>query len=324
MSHAGQYSNIETPELQRLFEDTKDIEIKFKILTELKLREESNAVVEAISIATQLQLPFTDDEHSPLPNLFLRSNLFSAGKTHGKTDTPIRDFKITCYQPEKEQLLVTAYRSFNQLDLDLLIVLLNLQQEQNSHLVKVTAYELIKKVKGKGEGKNQYKATKEQLELLRNANIKLKFNEYTFVGGIINNAFFDDNLQHYIIELNPKLQPLFSKNSWTALDIQIRNNLTSNLAKWLHGFYSSHINSNLPIKTETIYKLCGATDKDVAQWNRIRLTKALAELQDTYSKLKLKFEFELNKGLLKVKKSQSNSQNKSIKSKIIRTKKLQK
>lgn len=323
MSHTRAYSAISTPELQKLLEASVDSIIKFKILSEIKQREESSAVVEAITIATQLHLPFTDNEHSPLPNLFLRSNLFSASKTHGKKDTPIRDFKITTYQPGKEELLVTAYRSFNQSDLDVLLVLIQLQQEQQSHFIKITAYELAMKITG-FHGKNQYEAIKEQIKLFRNANIELKFNNYEFVGGILNNAFFDNEQQHYVIEFNPKLQPLFSKNSWTALDIKIREKLSSNLAKWLHGFYSSHLNSNIPIKTETIYNLCGATDSSMRRWNSVRLVDALENLKDVYAGLNLKFEFELNNGLLKIKKSQSKSQNKSIKFKMTKRNKINK
>ena len=307
MSHAAQYSSIDTQELQKLLELATDPMIKLLILSELKKRSEAKAIVETIKIATKLNLPGTDSEHCPLPNLFLRSNLFNASKTHGKSDTPIRNYEITCYQPGKEQLLVTAYRQFNQSDLDLLLVLIKLQQEQKSNLLQISTYQLTKLSTG-FDGKNQYESVKEQLELMINANIKIQIERYSFVGGIINNAYFDDKEQLYIIELNPKFQPLFSENNWTSLDVNIRNRLKSNLAKWLYGFYSSHKNSATPIKTETIYKLCGASVKRFDKWVELTLIKALKELKTAYTQNAKFFNYELKADLLYVKKSSTKAQ----------------
>lgn len=323
MSHAGQYSKLETQELQSILDTCNDPMTKLAVISELKKRQESSAIVDAVKIANKLHLPYTDTDQSPLPNLFLRSNLFSASKTHGKKDEPVRNFKITCYHSDKEELLLTSYREFNQLDLDLLIVLLSLQQEQDSNYVKTTMYEISTMTTGH-HGKNQYEAILEQLEAFRNANLKFKFKGQGFVGGILQNIWFDDIEKKYIIEFNPKLQPLFSTHNWTKLDLNIRSNLKSNLAKWLHGFYSSHLNSNFPIKSETIYLLSGANDSNIRRWTSVRLVESLEELKNSYESLNLKFEYSLEKCLLKVKKSQSNSQNKSMKSKIISTKTLKK
>ena len=121
------------------------------------------------------------------------------------------------------------------------------------------------------DGKQTYLQIKEQIELLVAAKLKIQHGRFEFFGGILNNAFFDNQEQKYIIEFNHRLSPIFSNDNWTGLDILIRKQLKSNLAKWLHGFYSSHTNSKVPINLATIYTLSGSADKDKAQWKRISL-----------------------------------------------------
>ena len=265
-----------------------------------------------------MQLALTAEDIAPTPNLLLRSNLFSASRTHGAPSDAIRDYKITTYG-EKAAITLTAFRQFNQLDLDLLLELIKLQQEQSSPMLKVTLYELVKDTKGVGEGRASYLQIKEQLKLLQNASIEIKHGRYSFVGSILNNAYFDDIDHVYVIEFNHHLQPLFSNNNWTGIDTSIRKKLRTNLAKWLHGFYSSHLNSSLPISLETIYNLSGANDKDIARWNRETIIKALDNLQLIFSSNGKRFNYKIIDGKLYVNKSQSHSQNKSIKNKIVKS-----
>lgn len=295
------------------------VEKGLRIAQELSLRKESISLSTVNNIPLQLQIALTTDEIAPAPNLLLRSNLFSASKTHGAPSDAVRDFKITTYG-EKAEVSLTAFRQFNQLDLDLLLELIKLQQEQNSPILKVTLYELVKNTKGAGESKQYYDQIKEQLELFRNANIKIKHGRYTFVGGVLNSAYFDDQERVYIIKFNEDLQPLFANDNWTGIDTKIRKQLKTNLAKWLHGFYSSHLNSNLPISLDTIYNLSGATDKDKAQWIRIRVANALSNLQEVFTKNGKRFNYKIVGGNLYIDKSHTISQNRSIKTKIIQQK----
>ena len=50
----------------------------------------------------------------------------------------------------------------------------------------------------------------------------------------------------------------------------------STLAKWLHGFYSTHAKP-YPYKVETLHNLCGSADKSLRSF-RQKLKKALDEL----------------------------------------------
>lgn len=287
-----------------------------RVVQELSLRKDNKSLEQSNNIPIQLQLALTSDEIAPAPNLLLRSNLFSASKTHGAHDDPVRDFVITTYG-EKAEVSITAFRQFNQLDLDLLLELIKFQQNQNTPLVKISLYEIVRNTKGSGEGKAQYIQIKEQLELLQNASIKIKYGRYSFVGSILSNVYFDDVEHVYVMQFNQHLQPLFSNANWTGIDTNIRKQLKTNLAKWLHGFYSTHLNSQLPIKLEKLYKLSGATDKDMARWVRVRMANALENLQEVFANNGKRFVYQIEDGNLYVNKSQSLSQNRSIKNKII-------
>lgn len=298
------------------------IDKMMRIVSEINYRKKND--IEAITnqenitgkTPQKLHLEPTKYGIAPTPNLILRSSLFSASKTHGAHDNAVRDFKIATYGG-KSEILLTAFRQFNQLDLDLLLELIKLQQSTSEHLLKVSVYQLAKNTKGYGEGKQTYLQIKEQIELLTAAKIKIKSGRYEFFGGILNNAFFDNEEHLYIIEFNSKLTPLFQKHNWTGIDTNIRKKLKTNLAKWLHGFYSSHLNSNIPIKLETIYELSGATDKDISRWIRVRVTNALENLKQVFIDHGKKFEYKIKDQYLFVTKTQTLSQNKNLKKKLI-------
>lgn len=309
--------DIEDDKLKQLF-DLVNVDRKIRVFQEISARKENSNINknQLEKVEQKLRLEPTQEGIAPTPNLILRSSLFSASKTHGAHDHAVRDFKITTYGG-KAEIYLTAFRQFNQLDLDLLLELIKLQQEQKQHVIRVSAYEIIKRVKGSGESQQYYEQIKEQLEILQNASIKIKAGRYTFVGGILNNAFFDDKEKRYLIEFNSKIEPMFSGNNWTGIDTNIRKQLKTNLAKWLHGFYSSHLNSKIPIKLETIYELSGATDKDIARWIRVRVVNALENLQTIFRNNGKKFSYQIKDHYLLVNKTQTISQNKSIKNTII-------
>ena len=333
---AIEMSKLDDEEFCLILKDLDDLQLngiferlgvnqKLRIAQERAWRKKSAPIaLKSPAIPIQLQLELTPEGIAPTPNLILRSSLFSASKTHGTEDHAVRDFEIETYgsdDKKKTKVLLTAFRQFNQLDLDLLLELLKLQQAQDSHLLKITARQLALKATGE-DGKGQYMQIKEQLKLLQNASLEIKQGRYSFIGSILNNAFFDEKEQRYVIEFNDKLTPLFQGNNWTGIDTNVRKQLKTNLAKWLHGFFSSHLNSHLPIKLETLYKLSGATDKDMARWVRVRVANALENLQDVFAANGKRFTYQIENGNLYVNKTQSKSQNKSIKNLVIKKSKM--
>lgn len=295
------------------------IEKKLRIVQEMSYRKETfpttREAIPQVVDDVPLKVVETLDGLVPTPNVILRSSLFSASKTHGAISEAIRDFEIITHGDNVE-IYLTAFRLFNQLDLDLLIELIKLQQEKKGLLLKITARQLAIKSRH-ADNAQTYLALKEQLELFQNASIKIKHGRYEFVGSILTSAYFDSNEQLYIIKFNSDLQPLFLKNNWTGIDVQIRKELRTNLSKWLHGFYSTHVNSSTPIKLETIFNLSGATDKKYQRWVNETLVKALEDMKEVFIKNGKKFNYKIIGDKLYVHKSQTNSQNKNSRSKIL-------
>ena len=85
--------------------------------------------------------------------------------------------------------------------------------------------------------------------------IEIKNGDQVYVGSLIVRAARDERTKQIMVEIDPKLAALF--HSWSGLDWQKRRMLNTDLAKWLHAFYSSHADP-YPIKVATIREWSGA------------------------------------------------------------------
>jgi hypothetical protein len=62
-----------------------------------------------------------------------------------------------------------------------------------------------------------------------------------------------------VVKFNREFGKLYASGH-TSIDWEERKSLgQNNLAKWLHGFYSSHELQVYPYKVETLQRLCGST-----------------------------------------------------------------
>ena len=75
--------------------------------------------------------------------------------------------------------------------------------------------------------------------------------------------------------LEPEIKKLFSSMNFSKIIWEQRLKLTP-LAKWLHSYYSSHVEPH-PIKVETLHKACGSRTKALKHFKPL-LRKALLEL----------------------------------------------
>ncbi len=88
----------------------------------------------------------------------------------------------------------------------------------------------------------------------------------------------DEETQRFVVMLDPKMMALYESGYSQIYWPHRRALKTNNLAKWLHGFYSSHANP-FPYKVETLHKLCGSKQADLRGFRRMVRT-ALAMLAD--------------------------------------------
>lgn len=98
---------------------------------------------------------------------------------------------------------------------------------------------------------------------------------FTYAGSLVDEFIYDKKQQIYSLKINPKLAELF-ETGWTQLQWQQRLELKTDLAKWLHGFYSSH-QKPYPMKVATLKHLCGSECKRLVDYRR-NLRVAMTEL----------------------------------------------
>jgi len=96
--------------------------------------------------------------------------------------------------------------------------------------------------------------------------VTVKQGRYSYIGSLISFAAKDEDTQEWVIELDPRLRPLFAADQFTQIEWAVRHELNGKpMAQWLHGFYASHAKP-FPIKVETLHRLCGSEAKRMSDY----------------------------------------------------------
>jgi hypothetical protein len=226
-------------------------------------------------------LPDWPEKNRGAPNLCLRSALFGVikrGRRQAVKGELIASLKGICIR-------YTGWR-LDQGDFDVFTQALHLQ---NHHVERTPENYIRFEVKaflraiGRQPGKSGREWLKDCFRRLTATTIELNVTvsnkwakgKYTYAGSLVEEFFYDDRQQTYFLKINPKFADLFEAG-WTQLQWRQRLYLKSGLAKWLHGFYSSH-REPFPMKVTTIRKLCGSDCKRMGDFRRC-LHRAMDEL----------------------------------------------
>jgi TrfA protein len=236
-----------------------------------KARAKSVAVKKAK--AKQEQLPLWPEAVRAVPNAVLRGALFSVAK---ERETFSKRELIATVEGIEIRFLGTRP---NQTDLDVWEMLLHLARLQPlSSEVQFTAHAMLKAL-GRGTGGKHHEELKEQIARLAAGMAEITWTKErkTFGGTLISNFFRDEDTGLYIVKFNQDFGKLYATGH-TSIDWEERKSLgQNNLAKWLHGFYSSH-EQPYSYKVETLQRLCGSTT--VRRDFRRSLKEALPKLID--------------------------------------------
>jgi hypothetical protein len=201
----------------------------------------------------KVQLPLWPEPVRAVPNGFLRSALFGAIRK-GR-----RRFVKGEYLAALDGIEIhyTGER-LDQGDLDVYESVLHVARLQElGSRCRVTSYALLKLMGKSDTGKNRA-TLQTRIERLRANAIRMKQGRYTFIGGLVDEAYKDDETHEWVIVLNPKLRALYGADQFTQVQWAVRQALDGHqLAQWLHGFFSSHAQP-YPIKIETLHRLCGS------------------------------------------------------------------
>jgi len=241
-------------------------------LASLKARAvAAKAVKKPPETERQMKLELWPDATRGVPNAVLRGALFGIGrerKTHKKRTliAAVEGYEIR-FKGE----------TFNQTDLDALEGMLHLAMPHPmGKKVEFSAHSFLKELGRKTSGE-QHEQLKEQMSRLIGGVVEITDlkAKITFIGTLVHKAYRDEVTGRYVVMFDKDMLALYEAG-YTLIDWQQRMALgQNNLAKWLHGFYSSHA-APFAYKVDTLRGLCGST-AELKKFKQV-LKKSLTEL----------------------------------------------
>jgi hypothetical protein len=270
-------------------------------------REQNQEVSqEKTNLAKVIRLPVWPEAVRAVPNGMLRSSLFGAiakGRRryiNGEKIAAIDGIEIH-YKGER----------LDQGDLDVWeSVLHSVRLQDMGSQCRLTSYALLKMMGKTDTGKNRSTLQARIERLVANA-LTVKQGRYLYMGNLIAGATKDEVTQEWVIELNPKLRPLFAADQFTQIEWAVRYELNGKpLAQWLHGFYSSHAKP-FPIKVETLHRLCGSEAKRMSDY-KIDLRRNLDSLAKASAIHGERFSYRICGDLVHIEKKVSESKLKPL------------
>lgn len=233
---------------------------------------------EIVVIAEQHALPFWSDRNRGLPNALARSALFTVGskrepRFHHKS--PVKIASLNNYQ------ILVKGEELRQEDASVFMQLLHLAREHDMNVpVRFTAYSMLKEL-GWGFSGESYERLFRCIDRLQGTGLRiLELGSGGFQGPLVSKFFWREEngrKTEWSVMLDREIVKLFAPTAYTQLHWEQRQKLRSELAKWLHSYYSTHEYPN-PLKVETIKELCHSRMTRLTDFRK-GLRNALAELQ---------------------------------------------
>lgn len=232
----------------------------------------SLTAVKKAPVDKQLKLELWPDAVRGVPNAILRGALFGVS-----TERKMLQKRTVIAAVDGYEIRFKG-ETLNQTDLDVFESLLHLAQPHPlGKRVEFSAHSLLKTL-GRGTGGQDHERLKDEMARLIGGVVEISDlkGQKTYMGTLVQDAGIDEATGRWEAVFNKKMLKLY-ENGYTLVDWDQRQALgKNNLAKWLHGHYSSHAKP-FPYKVETIMKLCGSTTKRLGDFRKL-LRIALAQL----------------------------------------------
>jgi hypothetical protein len=253
-----------------------------------------------------VQLPLWPEPVRAVPNGFLRSALFGAIKKGPRRYME----KELVAAVDGVEIRYTGVR-LDQGDLDVWESVLHaVRLQELGSECRLTSYALLKLMGKTDTGKNRATLHTRITRLVANA-LEVKQGRYSYMGSLIAGAAKDEDTQEWVIELNPKLRPLFAADQFTQIEWAVRHALDGQpLAQWLHGFYASHAKP-FPIRLDTLLELSGSENAEPRS-SRQKLRKALDAVTEASKAHGEGFGYEVHGDLVHVDKRGSGPQRRHV------------
>lgn len=270
---------------------------------------------QASAPANVVQLPLWPEPVRAVPNGFLRSALFGAIRkgrrrfVKGEHLAALDGIEIHYTGERLDQGDLDVYES----------VLHAVRLQELGSQCRVTSYALLKLMGKTDTGKNRA-TLQTRIERLRANAIRMKQGRYSFIGGLVDEAYKDEETQEWVIVLNPKLRALYGADQFTQIEWAVRQALDGRqLAQWLHGFYASHAKP-FPMRMETLLKLAGS-ENDSPRSAQQKLRQALDAVAEASAAHGEGFGYEIRGDLVYVEKRPSVTQRRHLAKKAVQRRK---
>ena len=263
-----------------------------------------------------VQLPLWPEPVRAVPNGFLRSALFGAiakGKRRyidGEQLAALDGIEIRYTGQRLDQGDLDVWES----------VLHAVRLQELGSQCRLTSYALLKLMGKTDTGKNRATLNKRITRLVASA-LTVKQGRYSYIGSLIAGAAKDEDTQEWVIELDPRLRPLFAADQFTQIEWAVRHELDGQqLAQWLHGFYATHAKP-FPMKVETLLSLSGSENTEPRS-SRQKLRKALNAVAEASASIGQSFSYEIRGDLVHVQKLAIGTQRRHLAKKASQPRKL--
>lgn len=245
------------------------------------------------------------EPYRALPNAVLRSALFAA---IGKGQRAILD--RTTINSQAGIALTYSGEQLDQSDLDLwaaqLHLLRNHPLDQELH---TSIYALLKGLGITDTGPSRA-SLKHRLLRLSSCDLSIRTASFVYEGNLAKADCLDGN-KPLVLGLTPSIIRLFASEQYTLVHWGVRCMLSgSPLAKWLHGYYSTHA-APYPVRIDTLHKLSGSKTLSPGKFLQL-LRRALDRLTQASAEHGQKFTYEIDGDLVRVNKRPSPSQERHL------------
>ncbi len=218
--------------------------------------------------AAPVQLAFWSDARRGAPNALLRSATFSAGKP-----TNVRKaFKEHKLPALGHHTISYSGPQLFQPELDVWLQIVHLCRLRPLGLETDFQVRTFLKALGRSSGKSDYEWLASTFMTLRSTAIRIDWRDqvgraHGYIGGLVDSLGFDKDTGRWRVRLDPRIAALFAPDEHTWLHAPARLALGRGfLAKWLHGYFSSHRRPH-PI---AVVRLCELSGSSTTRLRRFR------------------------------------------------------
>jgi hypothetical protein len=214
------------------------------------------------------------DDRRGAPNVVLRSALFCAGKPPTKRAT-LSDHVLPVVAP---YVVKYSGEKLYQPDLDVWLECVHRCRLMAAGAeASFTTHSFLRSLGLNGTGHKSYQALECAFKRLRFTMLHIETNKRLTMAGFLDMAELDKDRREWRIRLNPEIAAIFAPDQHTWLYAATRRAFgKSYLAKWLHGYFSSHRKPE-PISVKRLHSLSGSSTGELKKF-RQSLKSALDEV----------------------------------------------